>query len=60
MGKIRVLLTDDHTLFRQGIRTLLSAEPDIEVAAEAAKLHVVNVRSIAIFEYEYQFVLRAI
>jgi two-component system, NarL family, response regulator NreC len=36
MGKIRVLLTDDHTLFRQGIRTLLSEEPDIEVAAEAA------------------------
>ena len=35
MAKIRVLLTDDHTLFRQGIRTLLSAEPDIEVAGEA-------------------------
>jgi DNA-binding NarL/FixJ family response regulator len=36
MAKIRVLLTDDHTLFRQGVRTLLSAEPDIEVAGEAA------------------------
>ncbi|HEY1336809.1 MAG TPA: response regulator transcription factor [Bryobacteraceae bacterium] len=36
MGKIRILLTDDHTLFRQGIRTLLSAEPDMEVAGEAA------------------------
>src|SRR5664279_2218998 len=36
MAKIRVLLTDDHTLFRQGIRTLLSTEPDIEVVAEAA------------------------
>ena len=35
MAKIRVLLTDDHTLFRQGIRTLLAAEPDIEVAGEA-------------------------
>jgi two-component system, NarL family, response regulator NreC len=35
MSKIRVLLTDDHTLFRQGIRTLLAAEPDMEVAAEA-------------------------
>jgi two-component system, NarL family, response regulator NreC len=35
MAKIRVLLTDDHTLFRQGIRQLLSAEPDIEVAGEA-------------------------
>src|ERR1035438_3802908 len=36
MAKIRVLLTDDHTLFRQGIRTLLMAEPDIEVVGEAA------------------------
>jgi DNA-binding NarL/FixJ family response regulator len=36
MLKIRVLLTDDHTLFRQGIRTLLAAEPDIEIAGEAA------------------------
>jgi DNA-binding NarL/FixJ family response regulator len=35
MAKIRVLLTDDHTLFRQGIRTLLSAEPDVEVVGEA-------------------------
>ena len=36
MAKIPVLLTDDHTLFRQGIRTLLSAEPDLEVVGEAA------------------------
>ena len=36
MAKIRLLLTDDHTLFRQGIRTLLSAEPDMEVIGEAA------------------------
>jgi DNA-binding NarL/FixJ family response regulator len=36
MAKIRVFLTDDHTLFRQGIRTLLSAEPDIEIIGEAA------------------------
>ncbi|HWB84892.1 MAG TPA: response regulator transcription factor [Bryobacteraceae bacterium] len=36
MNKIRVLLTDDHTLFRQGIRTLLSTEPDIEVIGEAS------------------------
>jgi DNA-binding NarL/FixJ family response regulator len=36
MAKIRVFLTDDHTLFRQGIRTLLSSEPDIETVGEAA------------------------
>jgi two-component system, NarL family, response regulator NreC len=36
MAKIRVLLTDDHTLFRQGIRTLLATEPDIEIVGETA------------------------
>lgn len=36
MTKIRVLLADDHTLFRQGIRTLIAAEPDMEVVGEAS------------------------
>jgi DNA-binding NarL/FixJ family response regulator len=36
MAKIRVFLTDDHTLFRQGIRTLLASEPDIETVGESA------------------------
>jgi two-component system, NarL family, response regulator NreC len=36
MAKIRILLTDDHTLFRQGLRTLLAAEPDIEIVGEAS------------------------
>ena len=36
MGKIRVLVTDDHTLFRQGIKTLIAAEPDLDVIGEAA------------------------
>ena len=35
MAKIRILLIDDHTLFRQGIRTLLSMEPDLEIVGEA-------------------------
>jgi DNA-binding NarL/FixJ family response regulator len=34
--RIRVLIADDHTLFRQGLISLLSAEPDIEVVGEAA------------------------
>jgi DNA-binding NarL/FixJ family response regulator len=36
MAKIRILLTDDHTLFRQGIKTLLSAEADLDIVGEAA------------------------
>ena len=35
MNKIKVLLADDHTVVRQGLRVLLEAEQDIEVAAEA-------------------------
>lgn len=31
---IRVLLADDHQLFRQGLRQLLEMEPDIEVVGE--------------------------
>jgi len=34
--KISVLLADDHTVVRQGLRALLAAEPDIEVVGEAA------------------------
>jgi two-component system response regulator NreC len=36
MAKIRILLADDHTLFRQGIKTLVTSEPDLEVVGEAA------------------------
>ena len=36
MAKIRILLADDHTLFRQGVKTLLATEPDMEVVGEAA------------------------
>jgi DNA-binding NarL/FixJ family response regulator len=35
MRKIRVLLADDHTVVRQGLRALLAAEDDIEIVGEA-------------------------
>ncbi|MHB8736692.1 MAG: response regulator [Terriglobales bacterium] len=35
MSKMRILLTDDHMLFRQGLKTLLQAELDMEVVGEA-------------------------
>lgn len=35
MRKIRVLLADDHTVVRQGLRALLSAEEDMEIVGEA-------------------------
>lgn len=36
MQKIRVLLADDHTVVRQGLRVLLEAEVDITVVGEAS------------------------
>lgn len=33
---IRLLLVDDQTLFREGLTTLLAAQPDLEVVGEAA------------------------
>src|SRR5437867_7752260 len=35
MPKTTVLLADDHTVVRQGLRALLTAESDIEIVAEA-------------------------
>lgn len=36
MSRIRVVLVDDHALMRQGISTILSAQPDLEVVGEAS------------------------
>ncbi len=36
MTAIRVLLADDQAVVRRGLRTILGAEPDIEIAGEAA------------------------
>ncbi|GAA1871044.1 response regulator transcription factor [Myceligenerans crystallogenes] len=33
---VRILLADDHTLVRSGVRRILESEPDLEVVAEAA------------------------
>lgn len=34
--KIRVLVADDHTIVREGVRLLLEAQPDLEVVGEAS------------------------
>jgi DNA-binding NarL/FixJ family response regulator len=36
MSRIRVMLVDDHRLFREGLRSLLCMAPDVEVVAEAS------------------------
>lgn len=35
MGKVRILLGDDHTMVRQGLRKILESQPDWRVVAEA-------------------------
>jgi DNA-binding NarL/FixJ family response regulator len=35
-GTIRVVIVDDHALFRRGLDRVLSSEPDIEIVGEAA------------------------
>ncbi len=35
MGKVRILLADDHTILREGIKVLLNRERDMEIVAEA-------------------------
>jgi len=36
MPKIRLLLVDDHVLFREGLARLLASEPDFEVAGQCS------------------------
>lgn len=36
MSRIRVLIADDHTILRAGLRRLLESEPDIEIVGEAS------------------------
>jgi two-component system NarL family response regulator len=36
MDRINVLIVDDHTLFRKGVRRMLEAEEDMKVVGEAA------------------------
>ena len=36
MSRIRVLLADDHALFREGLAGILAAQPDFEVVGEAS------------------------
>jgi DNA-binding NarL/FixJ family response regulator len=35
MDSIRILIADDHPVFRYGLRALLNAEPELEVVGEA-------------------------
>jgi two-component system response regulator NreC len=35
MGKLRILLADDHRMIRDGLKLLINAQPDMEVVGEA-------------------------
>jgi hypothetical protein len=42
MGKIRILVADDHAIVRVGLVTLLGRVPDFEIVGEAGKAAVVK------------------
>ena len=35
-AKVRIVLAEDHTIRREGLRALLTADPDFEIVGEAA------------------------
>ena len=35
-AKVRIVLAEDHTILREGLRALLTADPDFEIIGEAA------------------------
>ena len=35
MNKLRIIVADDHQMFREGLKSLISAEPDMEIIGEA-------------------------
>ncbi|MEK7334264.1 MAG: DNA-binding response regulator, partial [Candidatus Binatota bacterium] len=37
MGPIKVVIADDHTLFREGLKRILSLEKDVLVVGEASR-----------------------
>ena len=49
MDKIHILVADDHAVVREGLRMLISSDPDMELVGEAAdgedairKAHILN------------------
>ena len=55
-NKVRVLLCDDHTLFREGIKAILKDEPSIEIVGEAAQ-HAPRLADVMIDVEAHEFVL---
>src|SRR2546421_2153818 len=48
MSPIRVLIADDHAVLRSGLRMLLEAQPDVEIAGEAGDGTEVSQQALAL------------
>ena len=71
MDKIRILLLDDHSLFREGLARLLEGEPDLEMAAccasvsEAAEVLARKPIDLVLLDYDlgkergFEFIVKA-
>ena len=52
--RIRIVIADDHDLYRRGMQAVIGLEPDLEIVAEAAS----GVEAVEkVFEYEPDVVL---
>ena len=58
-GQIRILLIDDHNLFRESLKRLLEAEPDFQVAGSCASiseaLAVLDREAVDVVLLDYEF-----
>src|SRR5215510_2748800 len=60
---VRILIADDHPIFRDGLRRLLEAEPDLSVvgqAVDAAEAIQVGARGVVLKESASAMLLKAI
>jgi DNA-binding NarL/FixJ family response regulator len=59
MGQIRILLIDDHNLFRESLKRLLEAEPDFQITGSCASiseaLTVLESEQVDIVLLDYEF-----
>jgi two-component system nitrate/nitrite response regulator NarL len=59
MGQIRILLIDDHDLFRESLRRLLQAEPDLQIVGSCASiaeaLSVIDREPVDLVLLDYEF-----
>ena len=53
MDKIRLVIVDDHSIFREGLLSVLKTEPDIEIVGEGAMPRMLFVWRVSIYQISF-------